>query len=98
MMSKHNSKIIILNTSAKYYLLISMFLISVSLIAQDKKKYTAIFEKVVKVIDDNDFKHFQPYLASDFVIAGQKGMIANMILEQMFPQLNETVLSYKKRG
>ncbi len=78
------------------YTFVFFLFIAVSISAQNNSKRDLIFKKVVQAINENSYKHFEPYLSSEFTIAGQKGYIATMILEQLFPQMNETVLSYEK--
>ncbi len=60
-MSKHNSKIIISNTYAKYYLLISMVLISVSLFGQDKKNVMLFLKKQLKPLMIMITNTFSPF-------------------------------------
>lgn len=71
-------------------------LFATNLSAQDITKCEAIVGDIVKAINLKDSKGISKYLADDFTTSGYGGDIAKMVLEQLFIQLNETVIACEK--
>ncbi len=52
----------------------------------------------IEAINSNDAKPLKPFLARNFSIADQTGFIAKMVLQQLFIQIDETVISSEETG
>ncbi len=63
--------------------------------AQDINQCTKVVDKFMAAVSNHSTKGLEAYLAPDFTMAGQKQPIAAMVLEQLIPQMNETVESYE---
>ena len=64
--------------------------------AQDLAECKAIVDLTVASINSSSSDQLTPYLADDFTIAGQQGSIAKLVLDQLFSQLKDSVLSYQE--
>jgi len=75
-------------------ILITMVVLHQTVLAQNTEKCQKIVDIVITSINDNSAEPLQPYLAENFSIAGQKGELARMVLDQLFAQL--TVNSFQE--
>jgi len=62
---------------------------------QSQTKCQAIVELTVEAINTKSIEGIKPHLASDFVIAGQEGLIATIVLQQLVGQLNDEIQDFK---
>lgn len=77
----------------KKIILFHFLFLSIPFNAQDIDYCSKIVDKTVEAINSKNTSNLKPHLATDFSIAGQKGNIAIMVLDQLITQLNETVLN-----
>jgi len=63
--------------------------------SQSQTKCQAIVELTVEAINTKSIEGIKPHLASNFVIAGQEGPIATMVLQQLVGQLNDEIQDFK---
>lgn len=61
--------------------------------SQNPEKCRTIVKTTIEAINKNDAGLIKPFLARNFTIADQKGFIAKMVLQQLFLQIDETVVS-----
>lgn len=76
-------------------ILLFMVLIYQTGFTQDIDKCNEVVKITIEAINNKSSETLEPYLASDFKIAGQTGEIAKMVMTQLFSQFGETVKSYK---
>lgn len=76
-------------------MLLSMVFFHQTGFTQDIDKCNEVVRITIEAINNKSSQVLEPYLASDFKIAGQSDKIAKMVLMQLFTQLGETVKSYK---
>ncbi len=74
-------------------LMFATFLVQ-SIFSQDIEKCRDVVKITTEAVNTKSTVELEKYLATDFEIAGQKGEIAKMVLNQLFTQLGETVQSY----
>jgi len=65
-----------------------------TIIAQDITECTKVVDLTVTSINKQSTDELSKYLSDDFMIAGQKGVVAKIVLKQLFSQLGETVKSH----
>jgi len=65
-----------------------------TIIAQDITECTKVVDLTVTSINKQSTEELSKYLSDDFMIAGQKGVVAKMVLKQLLSQLGETVKSH----
>jgi hypothetical protein len=78
----------------KIFVLLS-FITQVSF-AQDISECRKIVDLTIESINNGSPDGLNTYLSDDFIIAGQKGEIAKMVLQQLFSQLGEKVKSHQE--
>ncbi len=64
--------------------------------SQDVQKCKEIVAITAKAINSKSATELEKYLASDFEISGQKGVIARKILPILVKQLNEKIINFKE--
>jgi len=69
-----------------------------TIIAQDITECTKVVDLTVTSINKQSTDELSKYLSDDFMIAGQKGVVAKIVLKQLFSQLGETVKSHHQEA
>jgi len=69
-----------------------------TIIAQDITECTKVVDLTVTSINKQSTDELSKYLSDDFMIAGQKGVVAKIVLKQLFSQLGETVNSHHQEA
>ena len=64
--------------------------------AQNIEECRKIVDLTVEAINKGSSENLNIYLSDEFSIAGQTGAIANMVLQQLFSQLGETVIGLQE--
>ncbi len=72
---------------------------AVCLNAQSLTDCENVVKETVNAVNSYSSEALQPYLASDFECSGQKGEVANLVLNAIFGKLeqsNDSITEYKK--
>lgn len=80
----------------KYFILVIACLIGNSILAQDKKICEKIVGIAIEAVNNSSTNELKKHLASDFTCAGQNGIVAIKVMEQLVTQLNERISDVSK--
>lgn len=80
----------------KYFILVIACLIENSILAQDKKICEKIVGIAIEAVNNSSTDELKKHLASDFTCAGQNGIVAIKVMEQLVTQLNEHISDVSK--
>ncbi len=80
----------------KYFILVIACLIGNSILAQDKKICEKIVGIAIEAVNNSSTDELKKHLASDFTCAGQNGIVAIKVMEQLVTQLNEHISDVSK--
>lgn len=80
----------------KYFILVIACLIENSILAQDKKICEKIVGIAIEAVNKSSTDELKKHLASDFTCAGQNGIVAIKVMEQLVTQLNEHISDVSK--
>lgn len=80
----------------KYFILVITCLIGNSILAQDKKICEKIVGIAIEAVNNSSTDELKKHLASDFTCAGQNGIVAIKVMEQLVTQLNEHISDVSK--
>lgn len=80
--------------------ILTLFLLlsSQMMVAQASNPCQAVVELTIKCINEHTTEPLQAHLSPDFTMAAQTGQIAQMVLKQLFTQLDDEVVSYTKKS
>lgn len=78
------------------FFLTLLLLTSQFTLAQNIDECRKVVDLTIKSINNQSSEEIKNYLSDDFTIAGQKGEIAKLVLNQLLSQLRDTVKSFKE--
>jgi len=80
----------------KIHLLLLLSFAFLSISAQEIDQCKEIVKVTIESINNQSTEKLKGHLSDDFTIAGQKGEIAKLVLNQLFSQLGDSVKSYEE--